>query len=236
MKCLQETRGHIDRTESQTVPADIVKMLIQGATTFVAKAQNIHDMTTVQDTIHTIRGDTKAAKEEMSQKFEVLKKELRNTNTQMEKIAAVGEETKGAVKEATEVGKIGVAIMREVKNNGTQSNKSTPMSYEAAAAGGGLASSIHSPHNMQTASTQSQGEIIVNIRNPVTIDRLRAMNPRNLKSHVDRATEQSSNEQLRQIRAMSANQLKSGDLMFSTASISEAQMLRQHGLLFIADG
>lgn len=54
IKHLLETRGHIDRTESQTVPADVVKMLIQGATTFVAKAQNIPDMTAVQDTLRTI--------------------------------------------------------------------------------------------------------------------------------------------------------------------------------------
>ncbi|KAF2210290.1 hypothetical protein CERZMDRAFT_45640, partial [Cercospora zeae-maydis SCOH1-5] len=32
-------------------------------------------------------------------------------------------------------------------------------------------------------------KIIVNIRNPVTIERLRAINPRNLKSYVNRALE-----------------------------------------------
>lgn len=68
------------------------------------------------------------------------------------------------------------------------------MSYAAALASGSLASSIHSPYNPQTVSIQSQREIIVNIRNPMTTKRLRAMNPRNLKSYVDRAIEQSPDE------------------------------------------
>ncbi|PPJ61057.1 hypothetical protein CBER1_07390 [Cercospora berteroae] len=228
MKYLLEIRGHIDRTGSQTVPAEVAKMMIQGATSFVAKAQNIPDMTAIHGALREMREDAKAMKEETSQRLETLKKELRGTNTQIERIAAVGEETKGAAKEAMEVGKVGVAIMRDVKNTNLQNNKSAPMSYAAAVASGTLASSMHVPYNTQTASTQSQREIIVNIRNPVTIERLRAMNPRHLKSHVDRALEQSTNQQIAEIKIMSANQLKSGDLVVRTASVSETQILQQH--------
>ncbi|GIZ48173.1 hypothetical protein CKM354_001124600 [Cercospora kikuchii] len=149
------------------------------AKTFVANAQNIPDMTAMQGALREMRGDAKAMKEETSQRVEALKKELRGTNAQIERIAVVGEETKRAAKEAMEVGK---------------NYKIAPMSYAAAVASDTLTSSTHNPHHTQTASTQSQREIIVNIRNPVTVERLRTMNPRHLKSHNNRALERSAKE------------------------------------------
>lgn len=47
---------------------------------------------------------------------------------------------------------------------------------------------------VKAASLQAQCEVIVSIRNPLTISKLRAMNPRDLKSHIERALEQSQNE------------------------------------------
>ncbi|CAK1362096.1 unnamed protein product [Cercospora beticola] len=135
MKYLLETRSCIDRTGSRTVPTEVAKMIIQGATTFVAKAQNIPDMTAIQGALREMRGDAKAMKEETSQRLEALKKELRGTNAQIERIAAVGQETKGAAKEAIEI------------------EKNAPISYTAAVASGTLASSTHNPHHTQTAST-----------------------------------------------------------------------------------
>ncbi|PIA99504.1 hypothetical protein CB0940_02609 [Cercospora beticola] len=82
-----------------------------------------------------MRRDAKAMKEETSQRLEALKKELRGTNAQIERIAAVGQETKGAAKEAIEI------------------QKNAPISYAAAVASGTLASSTHNPYHTQTAST-----------------------------------------------------------------------------------
>ena len=67
----------------------------------------------------------------------------------------------------------------------------------------------------------------MNIRDPLTIQRLRAMNPSNLKVHVQRAIEQSSNENIVNVKIISSNQLKSGDLSIKTASSSEVEALRQ---------
>lgn len=53
------------------------------------------------------------------------------------------------------------------------------------------------------------------------------MNPRNLKSHIERALEQSQNEHIAHVKIMSSNQLKSGDLSLRTATTSETQALRQ---------
>jgi hypothetical protein len=63
----------------------------------------------------------------------------------------------------------------------------------------------------------------MNIRDPLTIQSLRAMNPSNLKVHVQRAIEQSSNENIVNVKIVSSNQLKSGDLSVKTASSSEVE-------------
>jgi hypothetical protein len=70
-------------------------------------------------------------------------------------------------------------------------------------------------------------EIMVNIRNPLTIANLRATNPRNLKAHVDRAIEQSGNEHIAGIKVASSNQLKSGDLSIKTTTTAECEALRE---------
>jgi hypothetical protein len=67
----------------------------------------------------------------------------------------------------------------------------------------------------------------VNIRDSFTIQSLRAMNPRNLKAHVERAIEQSGNENITNIKIVSSNQLKSGDLSIKTANSNEVEALQQ---------
>ncbi|KAK9778918.1 hypothetical protein SCAR479_04154 [Seiridium cardinale] len=46
-------------------------------------------------------------------------------------------------------------------------------------------------------------------------------------THVDRAIEQSSNEHIRKLKTVSANQLKSGDLSVKTATTKDMEALRQ---------
>jgi hypothetical protein len=65
----------------------------------------------------------------------------------------------------------------------------------------------------------------MNIRDPLTIQSLRAMNPRNLNLHVQRAIEQSGNKNIASVKIVSSNQLKSGDLSIKTASSSEVEAL-----------
>ncbi|UQC79236.1 uncharacterized protein CLUP02_04715 [Colletotrichum lupini] len=86
---------------------------------------------------------------------------------------------------------------------------------------------MHNPCNQRASQTQILREIIVNIRDPITIASIGAMNPRSLKAHVDRAIEQSSNEHIRKLKTVSANQLKSGDLSVKTATTKDIEALRQ---------
>ena len=72
-----------------------------------------------------------------------------------------------------------------------------------------------------------QCEVIMNIGDPLTIQSLRAMNPNNLKLHVQRAIEQSGNENIASVKIVSFDQLKSGDIIIKTATNSEVKALRQ---------
>lgn len=66
----------------------------------------------------------------------------------------------------------------------------------------------------------------MSIRNAHTILSLRAMNPYNLKAHEERALAQSGNENLVNVKMVSSNQLKSGDLSIKTASSNEVEALK----------
>jgi hypothetical protein len=67
----------------------------------------------------------------------------------------------------------------------------------------------------------------VNIRNLLIIANLKAMNPCNLKAHVNRAVERSENEYVRGTKVVLANQLKNGDLSVKTAITKDMETLRQ---------
>jgi hypothetical protein len=101
------------------------------------------------------------------------------------------------------------------------------MSYAAVAAQGVLAAGTYNAQSVKMPPVQTLREIIVNIRSPHTIQSLRAMNPRSLKAHVEQAIAQSENEHITNVKTMSTNQLKSGDLSIKSTTNSEMQALRQ---------
>ena len=118
-------------------------------------------------------------------------------------------------------------MTREIKNKGPQHQVGTSASYAAVAARGVTAMGIHNAQSVKLPPAPVPREIIIHVKNPQTIQNLRAMNPRNLKTHIDRAIEQSENEHINRIRIMTANQLKSGDLNIRTTTNEETQILRQ---------
>ncbi|KAH7186427.1 hypothetical protein DER44DRAFT_631500, partial [Fusarium oxysporum] len=133
-----------------------------------------------------------------------LKNELNETNTKaqqtmevVQRHSEIAMDAKTAAKEATEIGKATMKMIRDMKLN----QKASPV--------------------------QTVREIIINIRDPVTIANIRAMSPRSLKSHVDLAIAQSSNEHIEKIKVVSSNQLRSGDLSIKTATSSDMVALRQ---------
>ena len=228
-KYLRDALASMDSSPDRPVPPKQVKCVHSWSTiSLLAKIRNVPDLSTIQDSLRVLQVETKSASEETAQALAKVREEIRGNTAEIKKSTAVGEETKTLAKEAVEVGKTAVGIVREVKNKGIQPGGSSAMSYAAVAASGTLAASVHNPQNAKNIPVQTQREITVNIRNASTIQTLRAMNPRNLKAHVERAIQQSDNEQVTNIRVMSSNQLKSGDLSIRTTGSSEAQTLRTH--------
>jgi hypothetical protein len=226
-KYLRDTLNCIDRSEGQAVPANHVRTMITGTLTMISKTLRTPDLTTIQDALSIMQTEAKERAKEAARAMGTVTVELRNNAADIKRSITIGEETRAAAVEATEKGRKVVEVVRELKDKAPSARAHGQMSYAAAAANGMLASGTQSTHGVKAVSLQAQREMIVSIRNPLTISKLRAMNPRNLKSHVERALEQSQNEHIALVKIMSSNQLKSGDLSLRTATTSETQALRQ---------
>jgi hypothetical protein len=234
--CLQDALTCIDRAQSQPVPADLVKVIIHGTLTFILKVQHAPDLSTVCDALSIMQTETKAASDSTAQilntVMQELKTELKTTTDTVRAIATdaqqsrrAGEEAKTAAKEAVEVGKANLDMTRRTKNAGPQT--SGAVSYAAIAATGATLASMPNTQVPRMPSVQTQREVVVNIRDLSTVLSLRAMNPRNINAHVERAIRQSGNENITYIKVLSSNQLKSGDLSIKTATINETEALKQ---------
>jgi hypothetical protein len=226
-KYLRDTLNCIDRSQGQAVPASYVRTMITGTLTMISKTLRTPDLTTIQDALIIMQTEAKDIAEETANVIETVKMEMRNNAADIKRSIKIGEETKTAAREATERSKMVVDMVKELKDKAPPVRTQGHMSYAAVAANGVLASGTPDAHRVKAASLQAQREIIVSIRNPLTISKLRAMNPRNLKSHIERALEQSQNEHIAHVKIMSSNQLKSGDLSLRTATTSETKALRQ---------
>jgi hypothetical protein len=234
-KYLRDALLSIECAGHQPVPPDLVKYMAMGALALVTRVHNLPDLGTIHDALQMARSESKTAADNTMQALHDIKTELRHTaNTSQQALEGIQQnndaqnETKTAARESTEIGRTVMTMVREIKI-ADQHNRPSPLrTYASVAAGNGLATSIHNPLNQRKVpSTQVLREIIVNIRNPMTIASLRAMNPRSLKAHVDRAIEQSGNEHIEKIRTVSTNQLKSGDLSIKTGTAADTEALRQ---------
>jgi hypothetical protein len=198
--------------------------------------QHAPDLSTVCDALSVLQTEAKASTENAARMLDVvkheLKTELKNTTDTVHAIAAsvqvntrVGEDTKTAAKEAVEVGKANLQMARQIKNAGSQAGGAA--SYAAMAARGATLAGTANTQVPRMPPMQTQREVVVNIRDPITVLNLRAMNPCNLNAHVERAIRQSGNENISSIKVLSSNQLKSGDLSIKTATINETEALKQ---------
>ncbi|KAH6198114.1 hypothetical protein HBI42_237960 [Parastagonospora nodorum] len=224
----------IERSGSQSVPADVVGDIIRGSLTFVLKVQHTPDLSALSDALKIAQTEAKINAENTVQalgeiKNQILKtKEIAQrsaTNIQQngERIKEVGV----AAREATEVGRNVMEMTRDIKNRRLQEQAIGQVSYAAVAARNLPPAGTYTTQALKAPSAQIQREVIINIRDPFTIQSLRAMNPRNLKAHVERAINQSGNENIVNVKIVSANQLKSRDLSIKIAASNEVKALRQ---------
>ena len=229
---LQATLNCIECTDNQRVPTDLVKNFFHGTLAFLLKVQRIPDLDTICDALRVLQTKTKPASENTAHILDAIKNEVKNNTetirgmvTNVQRNMHAGEEARAAAKEAVEVGKANLEMMRQMNNTGQQT--SGTISYAAMAARGTTLAGIPNIQVPRAKSVQTQREVIINIRDPSTIQSLRAMNPSNLKAHVELAITQRGNEKIANIRILSSNQLKSADLSIKTATSSEVEVLKQ---------
>jgi hypothetical protein len=82
------------------------------------------------------------------------------------------------------VGKATLEIAREIRNKRRQEQANGLISYAAAAARGVLLAGTYNAQSVKQLSAQTQRKVIINIRDLLTVQSLRVINPSNLKMHV----------------------------------------------------
>nr|XP_036581842.1 zinc knuckle [Colletotrichum truncatum]KAF6790285.1 zinc knuckle [Colletotrichum truncatum] len=224
---LQTALKSIDNANGHPIEPKGIRSAFIGTLTLLAKLQHIPDISHVHEAVENLRVETKAANENATRTTSSLRIAIQQNTAEITQNTNTSKDTNATAKEALKVGELTAKMVRDIKALGPMNQGSAAQSYASVAARGGLVGSIHNPQNQRPNHVQTLREIIVNIRDPVTIASIRAMNPRSLKAHVDRAIEQSNNEHIRKLKTVSANQLKSGDLSIKTATATEREALRQ---------
>ncbi|KAM0273513.1 hypothetical protein ACHAQH_008309 [Verticillium albo-atrum] len=182
---LQTALQSIDNANGQPIEPQSVRVAFMGALTLLAKLQNIPDLDNIRDAIANLHTETKTASEKAVRATTTLREELSNANRSIQQNAtdikdntAAARAANTVAKEALEANKMTLKMVRDAKALGPMNPGSIAHTYAS---------------------------IIVNIRDPITIASLRAMGPRSLKAHIDRAIEQSNNENIDKLKAASAN-------------------------------
>lgn len=216
------------------MPADLVKTIIHGTVTFILKVQHTPNLSAISDALRILQTEVKVAVNKNAQTLNDIKNELKNSTKAVQQFTAAtqqntntGEEARAAAKEASETSKAVLEVSREIKTKGLQNQANGSVTYTAIAARGRTLAGIYNAQSPKRPFTQAQRKVIVNIRDSFTIQSLKAINPRNLKAYVKRAIEQSRNENITNVKIVSSNQLKSGDLSIKTASSNKVKALQQ---------
>lgn len=231
---LQKAMSSIESPTGPPIEPQKVKHAFFGALTLIIKVQGLPNLAHIHEAVRNAQHETKTAAQNTIKAISDIRDELQNANKiSQQTITTIQDNANAALaagataKEAVEIGKATYKMVKDMKPGATPSQSNMAQTYASIVARGGLAASMHNPVNHRASPVQAQREIIVNIRDPVTITNIRAMSPRSLKAHVDRAIEQSNNEHINKIKVVSSNQLKSGDLSIKTVTSAETEALRQ---------
>ncbi|OHW97034.1 reverse transcriptase [Colletotrichum incanum] len=224
---LQTAVKSIDTANGNPLNPQAVRITLIAALSLIGKLQNLPELGHRHQAIESLRAETKTANVNTTRETRTIKIALQQNTVELKENTNTTRAANEAAKEAWRASELAAKVVKDIKALGPMNQGSTAQSYASVAARGGLAGSMHNPYNQRASQTQTLREIIVNIRDPITIASIRAMTSRSLKTHVDRAIEGSSNEHIRKLKAVSANQLKSGDLSIKTATTKDMETLLQ---------
>ncbi|KAK1510598.1 hypothetical protein CABS01_16817, partial [Colletotrichum abscissum] len=224
---LQTALKSIDTANEYPLDPKAVKATLIATISLLAKMQKLPELGHLHQAIESLRAENKTTNESNIRESRTIRIAMQQNTAELKENTNTTRAASAAAKEAWKASELAVKVVKDIKALEPMNQGNTVQSYASVAARGGLAGSMHNPCNQRASQTQILREIIVNIRDPITIASIRAMNPRSLKAHVDRAIEQSSNEHIRKLKTVSANQLKSGDLSVKTATTKDMEALRQ---------
>ncbi|KAI3545670.1 zinc knuckle [Colletotrichum abscissum] len=224
---LQTALKSIDTANEHPLDPKAVRLTLIATISLLAKLQKLPELGHLHQAIESLRAENKTAHESNIRESRTIRIAMQQNTAELKENTNTTRAASAAAKEAWKASELAVKVVKDIKALEPMNQGNTVQSYASVAARGGLAGSMHNPCNQRASQTQILREIIVNIRDPITIASIRAMNPRSLKAHVDRAIEQSSNEHIRKLKTVSANQLKSGDLSVKTATAKDMEALRQ---------
>ncbi|GKT61138.1 zinc finger CCHC-type protein [Colletotrichum tofieldiae] len=200
---LQTAVKCIDTANGNPLNPQAVRATLIAALSLIIKLQNIPELGHLHQAIESLRAETKTANENTTRETRTIKIALQQNTAELKENTNTARAANEAAKEAWKASELAAKVVKDIKALGPMNQGSTAQSYASVAARGGLTGSMHNPHNQKASQTQTLREIIVNIRDPITIASIRAMNPRSLKAHVDRAIEESSNEHVRKLKPVS---------------------------------
>jgi hypothetical protein len=156
---LHDVLHRIERTGSQSMPADLVGDIIRGLLTFVLKMQHTPDLTSISDALRIVQTEAKATAEHTAHALEGIKTELKNNTegiqqatTNIQQNSNTGEEARAAAKEATEMGKATLEMAREIRNKRPQEQANGTLSYAAAAARSVLLAGTYNAQSLKAPS------------------------------------------------------------------------------------
>ena len=119
-KYLRDALACMDGSQNQPISPNRVRFVFCGMTSLLAKVRNVPDLSTIHDNLKVMQVEAKSTSEETTQALANMREEIHSNTAEVKKTAAAGEEAKALAKEAAEVGKTAVNIIREVKNKGSQ--------------------------------------------------------------------------------------------------------------------
>lgn len=130
----------------------------------------------ISDTVKITQNEGRATAEHTTQALDQIKDKLKSTvdfiqktTKDIEQNTNTVEEAKVAAKDAIEVAKATLKIMKDIKNKATPQQTNGPLSYAAVAAGGLPLAGTYNTQNRKALTVQTQREVIMNIRDPLTV-------------------------------------------------------------------
>ena len=217
-------RGVLRMAERTGIPVGVVTNIIYGSLTFILQTKRTLDLDTIRGPLSTARTGADENAENTAQVLyisTVTSRIPRDYSAIRSERVISGNTTREArvvANKYVEVEKKSLQMGRETSNEKRQESGSRLLSYVAAATRGGPLAGEYNVQSPKRPSAQTQCEVAVHFGGSLFIQRLRAINLRNLKFWVQPAIGKSDINHIASMNIVSSDQLKDRELKIETKS------------------